>query len=103
MIAQIKRDEKIVAEILVVGPRVSTKIIEQSPRLDSYIRYLLENSFLVCDPEGLTDPGYSKVGEKSDAISFSILASFGQLPEFSLEILNPPKIKNPKYEKDLVY
>lgn len=103
MIAQIKKGKQIVAEILVAGPRVSTKIVSNVPRLESHIRYLLGSTFVVGDPVGVSDIIVGKVGEAGDPASFAMLKDYGETSEFSIEILNPPKFKTPEPEEGVVF
>jgi nitric oxide synthase oxygenase domain/subunit len=102
MIAQIKKDEKLVAEILVVGPKVSTKIVVNVPRLESYIRYLLDSKFLIGDPSGIVGMELGKIGELGDRESFSMLSIFGNTTEFSIKILNAPNMSIPDSEEGVV-
>jgi hypothetical protein len=103
MIAQIKKGKQIVAEILVAGPRVSTKIVSNVPRLESHIRYLLGSKFIVGDPVGVCDIISAKIGEAGDPASFIMLKQYGETTEFSIEILNPPKFETPEPEEGLVF
>ena len=103
MIAQIKKGEKLVAEILVAGTRISTKIVANIPRLDSHIRYLLDSRFTIGDPQGFVDLISSKIGESGDPVSFVILSTFGNSFEFSIDILNPPKFETPEPKEGVVF
>lgn len=103
MIAQIKKGEKIVAEILISGNLVSTKFIEKDIFVDSFVSYILSSEVSVENIDLIPRVTKAKVGPFGEKVSYLVLKNFEYSSLFSISFLNSPEINNEIPEEGVVF